>query len=461
MGGGGYETFFRYRRSYSGNMRSIIIGAGEVGYHIAKALCKTNDVVVIDRDESILERTAALDVQTIRGNGADVKVLIEAGIRNADLVVAVTGIDETNIVASMAAKLIKKGIKTIARVSNPEYMDKPVSSREELGMNAMICPELALASEMYQVLSVPPAISVEDFVGGKVKMMEFKVSKYNPLVGRKLREAEIPEGCVVTAIFRGPELIIPHGDDTILPNDHVIIVGKPEALLEIRKIFGDLLDQRNKILVIGGGVVGFYLINLLRKTNSNLTLIEINKKRCEDIAQQLPNVLILNGDGTDISLLKENDTGLMDAVVSVMNSDEKNLLCSLLAKQLGAKKVIARVDRTEYADLFEMVGVDVAVSKILATVNQVLKFTLGIGIESLVTVEGEKGRIIELTAKKGSRILDKPLRETKFPKSAIISVIVRGEEVIVPGGNDVVHADDKVVIFTLSSAISEVERLFK
>jgi len=327
-------------------------------------------------------------------------------------------------------------------------------------MNAMICPELSLASEINEILSIPEAISVVDFVGGKIKMMEFKVGEKNPLIGKKLSESNLPECCLMSAIFRGSELMIPHGEDIILKNDRVVLVGKPEAVEGTRKLFDEHEKRNGKIAVVGGGKVGYYLIKLLSKKNFDLFLIEYDKKKCESLAQALPNVLVLNGDGTDINLMKEENIGKMDAVIAVTNSDEKNLLCSLLAKKLGAKKVISRADRPDYAELFELVGIDVAISPIQATVNEVLKFTMGIGIQSLVTIEGEKGKIIELTAKQGSKITTKKLKELRFPRGAIISAIVRGKDVIIPDGNQIIVPDDKVVIFTLPLALPEVEGLF-
>ena len=441
-------------------MRIIIIGAGEVGYHVAKTLCRDNDVFVIEAKEESCNRARQLDIQVIQGNGADVKLLNKANIEKAELVVAVTGVDEVNIVACMASKLLNDKVKTIARVSNPDYIDRPVSIRETIGMNAMVCPELSLASEINQILSIPEAINVENFVGGKIKMMEFKVGEHNQLVGRKLSESNLPECCLMSAIFRGSQLMIPHGDDVIQKDDRVVIVGKPEAIEGTRKLFEDTKKNSGKIAVVGGGKVGYYLTKLLDKKNLKLTLLEIDKKRSEELAQALPNVLVINGDGTDISLMKEENIGSMDAVIAVTNSDEKNLICALLAKRLGAKKAIARADRPDYAELFEIVGVDVAISPIQATVNEVLKFTMGIGIDSLVTIEGEKGKIIELTAKQGSKIINKKLKDVHFPRGAIVSAIVRDREVIIPGGSHTILPDDKVVIFALPSALPAVEELF-
>lgn len=443
-------------------MHIIIIGAGDVGYHLAKAIYQDHEVVIIEKDENDLEQVIGLDVQVIQGNGANVKVLKQAGVENSDLVVAVTNHDELNIVASMAAKLLtKNGIKTIAMISNPDYINEPVTMREQIGMNIMICPELSLAYQMYQILSIPSAVDVQDFVGGMVKMIEFKVDDANVLVNRPLKEIQFPQCSMISAIFRDSDVIIPGGDDIIRSNDRLVMIGKEDAIKEIRKWF-EVSNQTKKMLIVGGGTVGFYLIELLRKNDFNITLVEKDLKRCEMIAESLPNIMVINGDGTDMKILKEVNVPGMDAVVSVTNSDEKNLLCSLLAKQLGAIKVMARVDRTEYTQLFEMVGVDVAMSSREATINEVLKTTLlKTGIQSIATLEGEKAEVLELTARAGSKIVRKPLKSVKFPKDAIVSTIVRESNVIVPDGNTQIQPLDKVIVFTKLEIVSEVEELFK
>lgn len=442
-------------------MRIIIIGAGDVGYHLAKTLYHDHELVLIDIDEAACERARELDVQVIQGNGADVKRLNDAKITNSGLVVAVTGNDEVNIVASLAAKLLNKNIKTIARVSNPDYIDKPVTIREQVGMNIMICPELSLADEMYQILSVPSALDVEDFVGGKVKMIEFKVEGENILINKALKDIEFPKCSMISAIFRDKDIIIPGGSDIIMSSDRVVMIGKEEAIQEIRTWF-EIDTVSKKVLVVGGGKVGFYLIKLLSDKDFNITLVDNDRKRCEIIAETLPKITVINGDGTDINILKDVNTANMDVVVSVTNSDEKNLLCSLLTKQLGAKKVIARVERSEYIQLFELVGVDVAMSSREATINEVLKTTmLKADIQSITTMEGATAEILELTAKEGSKIVKKDLKHVNFPKGAIVSTIVRGDEIIVPHGSDKVMPGDKVIVFTNLDVVSNVENLFK
>ncbi|MGP8321119.1 MAG: Trk system potassium transporter TrkA [Methanosarcinaceae archaeon] len=444
-------------------MKTVIVGAGEVGYHIAKSLYKTHDVIIIDLDEDACERADELDVQVIHGNGANVSILSNI-LENVDLLVSVTGNDEVNIVVCMAAKLIvedKKPIKTIARVTNPDYIDKPVAKRTQIGIDIMICPELALASEVADVLSIPSAIDSEIFADGKVEMMEFVVRPDNILVGKQMRDLQLSECCMVSALFRNAEVIIPHGSDTIEANDHMVVIGKNETMKDIRGIFGEITGKRTKTLIIGGGVVGFYLAKLINKNNMDLKIIDNDRERCECVADELPKVLVLHGDGTDVNLLKEEDVHEMDVVIAVTDSDEKNMLCALLSKQLGAKKVIARVDRSEYVPLFEMVGIDSAISPREATVNEVLKLTMGTGIEALTTIEGEKADIIEYTVLKESKIVGKPLNKIKFPIGALISMVVNKNKTIVPDGDYVIMEGDRVVVFSLPSAISDVERLFE
>lgn len=448
-------------------MKAIVIGAGEVGYHIAKFLSLTNDVIIVEKDEEAARRADELDVQVLEGNGANADVLTSI-LYNADILAAVTSIDEVNIVACMTAKLIIKShpgwkdTKTIARVSNPDYIDAPVASRAQVGVDLMICPELALASEVAEVLSNPAAIDAELFAGGKVQMMEFAIRPENKIAGKKIQDLKLGDCCIVSAIFRKNEVIIPHGDNIIEANDHVVVIGKPKAMENLDRLFGNEEPHRMKILLIGCGIVGFYLAKIIDKDrNADLKIIEYRKSRCIEVAEMLENALVLNGDGTDVNLLREENIEDMDVVLAVTDNDEKNLLCSLLAKQMGAKKVIARADRSDYVPLFEMIGIDMAVSPREATVNEVLKLTMGKGIEKLATLEGEKAEIIEYTVSRQSKVVGKSLQKIKFPKGAIVTMLVHKDEVIIPKGDSVIREGDRVIVFALSSAVSDVERLFK
>ncbi|HIE30811.1 MAG TPA: Trk system potassium transporter TrkA [Methanosarcinales archaeon] len=443
-------------------MKIVTIGAGEVGYSIAKALYANNDVILIDKQEEACERANDLDVQVLQGNGANVDILKRAF--PADLLVAVTGNDEINIVACIAAKLLSKGAKecmTIARVSNPDYIDKPITNRKQIGIDYMICPELTLASEVTGIISMPSAVGMDAFADGRVEMIEFKVRPGTMLDGISLADADIPDCCVITALIRGKDVIIPHGGDVMREGDHVIVIGRSESIDEIGEMFGDTPNMHNRVMIIGAGIVGFYIANLLAEYgDTDLKIIEADEQRCVEIADALPGALVLHGDGTDETMLRSEGAGEMNVVIAATDSDEKNLLCLLLAKQMGARKVIAKVDRSEYMQLFERVGIDAALSPKYATINSVLRVTMGAGIESLTAIEEEQAELVELVASPGAKITKKTLDRIKFPKGAIIGMIVRKSEVIVPRGTHQIQAGDRVVIFALASALAKVKKLF-
>ncbi|MEA1908478.1 MAG: Trk system potassium transporter TrkA [Euryarchaeota archaeon] len=444
-------------------MKIVTIGAGEVGHSIAKALYANNDIILIDKREEACERANDLDVQVLQGNGADINILKRAF--PADLVVAVTGNDEINIVACIAAKLLSKKVArkcmTIARVSSPDYINKPITNREQIGIDYMICPELTLASVVTEIISIPSAVSMDAFAEGKVEMIEFKVGPDTALDEIPLADARIPDCCVISALIRGDDVIIPHGDDVMREGDHVIVIGKPESIEEIGELFGDTPSQHNKVMIIGAGTVGFYIAKLLAKHgDTDLKIIEADAERCVEIADMLPGVLVLHGDGTDEMMLKSEGVAEMDAVIAATDSDERNLLCLLLAKQLGTRKIIAKVDRSEYMELFERVGIDAALSPKYATINSVLRVTAGAGVESLAAIEEKQAELVELVASPGAKITKKTLGRIKFPKGAIIGMIVRRNEVIVPRGTHQIQAGDRVVIFALAPALAKVKKLF-
>lgn len=246
-----------------------------------------------------------------------------------------------------------------------------------------------------------------------------------------------------------------------MKNDHVVLIGKSESMENIRSLFGETIRKRNKIMIIGGGVVGFYLANMIHMSNFDIKIVEKDRQRCDDIAVKLPHTLVLNSDGTDVEMLQDENIEDMDVVIAVTNSDEKNLLCALIAKQFGVKKVIARVDKPEYVSLFEMVGVDSAVSPRGATIKEVFKLTMGTSMQSITTLEGEKAEVVEYTITDRSKVAGKTLKKIDFPQGSIVSMVVRGNETIVPSGDYKVRPGDRVVMFSLQSALDDLKRMFK
>lgn len=468
-------------------MKIVILGAGETGFHIAKQLCFENEVILIDNDENACAKANELDIQTIYGNGANKKIL-EPAIEDAYFLIAVTGSDEVNMLACMTAKLIQgtELLKTMAIISNPDYIENIVDekdigfpsenndtenkklnfiprrhiiSHEKIGIDVMICPELVLASEIADILTIPSAIDAEYFADGKAEMMEFIIKSENEFVNKQIKDITLPNCCIISALFRNGNVIIPDGSDVVKENDHIVLIGKSESMNSIRETFGEVAGRKEKIMVIGAGIVGFYLAKLIKMRNMDIKIIEHDKKRCEYIAENFPSMLVLFGDGTDVNLLKEEEVQNMDTVLSITNSDEKNLLCALLAKQLGAKKVIARADRLEYTPLFEMVGVDIAISPRKATLNEVFKFIKG--TEAVTTIENEKAELVEYIVKNKSKVKGKKINSIKFPKGALINLIIRGEITIVPKGEHVIEENDHIVVFSLPSVIKKVDALFK
>ena len=457
-------------------MKVIVIGAGEVGYNIAKVMSDKNDVIIIDKDADRTARANELDVQAMVGNGANADLLKE--LMPFDLFVAVSSNDEVNILSCLAAKSISGGkTKTIARVSHPDYIRKPVSQKPEIGVDVMICPELALASEIAELLYIRGAIDVEVFAEGKVEMIEFIISEENPLLGKPFKDLHLNKYCIVSAILRQNQtapnqdllndVIIPNGNSFLIPDDHVIVICKADEVESVEALFSpeglnSKRKRKKRILLIGCGDVGLYLANLIDKDPGiDLKIIEQDQERCLEIVDLLPNSLILRGDATDIELLQEEGAGHSDLVVAVTDSDEKNLLCSLMAKHFGAGKIIARTTHPDYIPLFEMVGVDIALSTRNAAINEVLRLTLSTTIESLRALPQAESEVLEFSVAENSEIVGIPLKELEFPEDAIISMVVRGDEQIIPTGDLVIQNDDHIIVFSKPEAYSKLNKLFK
>lgn len=447
-------------------MKFVVVGGGEVGYHIAEVMSGKNQVYVIDNQPDRISRIKDLDVQAVLGNGANSTVLKE--VLPADVFVAVTNVDEINMIACFCAKKIAGNhIKTIARISNPDYIDTPVSSSPDLGVDVMVCPELSLASEIIRLLHFQGAIDSETFADGRVDMVEFIISEDNAFIGKKFKNLPFSDFCIVSGILRHNEILIPTGDDYLAPGDHVFILGPSTDREIIQKFFGvnkSPLDKNKKrnIMLFGCGTIGLYLAKVLDKDGSvNLKIIEKNHDRCLEVIDMIPNSLLLNGDATDVDLFKEENVKDMDVVIALTDSDEKNLLCGLMSKHMGAKKIIARTRHPNYIPVFEMVGVDVALSTQRATINEVLRLTAGKAVTKLRTIGDQKAEVFEFITKKDSNIVGRPLKDIYFPNESIIGMIVRENEPIVPNGNTVILPNDLVIVFAKPSAYKGVTRLFQ
>jgi len=435
-------------------MRILITGAGEVGFLVASELHEDHDVTIIDKDPCACARLQDMDIQILQGNAANARLLIEAGIKKADIVLAVTGNDEVNVITCIIASHF--GVRqTIARVSNPEYIDKPLQDRREVGISYMVCPELAMAEDLARTLYFPSMLMNKELAEGKVELIEFKVTEKMPIIG-PFEEINLPANCKVIAVNRSGNVFIPEKGYWVKPNDHLLLLCDFKAMPELRLMLLEA-SGAHKAMIVGGGMVGFYLASRLEKAGFDIKLIELNENRCRDIAEKLSSTIILSGDGTDISLLAEEGAGDMDVVFAVTGIDEKNLLCSLLVKQLGVKKILSRVNRSAYIKLFEIVGVDRAVSPGQVTADIVLQ--RAIGGEEVVTLSDERMELVDFIAKDGSKIVGKVISK-ELPKEAIVGMVLRKDKVIIPENGFKAEMGDRVFIMSMPNEISHVKKLF-
>ncbi len=433
-------------------MRVVIIGAGQVGRSIAHELQSDHDVVVVERSPARLELIDPYDVMSIRGNGASIKMLKEAGVHRADLTIACTDVDEVNMVACAASKHLGNPF-TIARVHDPDYIESWEPG--DFGVDFMVCSELITARAIGQLIGVPAARGVHTFAKGKITTAELAVDPSSPLAGRPIEELDLPSSLRIVSLIRKGEVIIPSGENTIEPGDLVVSVGIPEALGELNRRAGGRPMAEN-IVILGGGRIGFRLAQTLQQRGLRPKLVEAGAERSRWLAEQLPYCQVFQSDATDLAFLEHERFATYDVGISVMDKDERNLLSALLLKTLGVTKVIAGVAEPEYAEVFERVGVDVAVSARKVVAEEIIRFTRR-RIAGLSTIEGNRAEILEMEVSPESPLVGTQLEDADFPAGATIGAIVRGNRVIIPGGDDALHIGDLVIVFSRKSAVSEVE----
>lgn len=444
-------------------MKIIIYGANETGSIIATEFFEDHDIIVIDSDVSNLEKFNNLDLATIVGEGSNINILKEAGIKDADVFIACTCLDEANIVACLMAKQLSNA-QTACFVSKKECRNSLSIVKESmqkdgaLHIDYVIWPEKLLVGEIFRIVTVPDAVNVEDFAQGKAKLLEYRIKEDSPLLNKQLKDTPFNEETLVAGIKRNDELFIPNGYDEFQLNDKAIFMGTAEGLDITASQFFVEEKKLKSVAIIGGGTVGFELAKSLEKTPIKTKLIEKDYKRSEFLSEQLKKTLILNDDGTNLELLGQENIGECDVVISVTDSDEKNLLCSLLVKQLGAKRVITRVGQMATASLFEKVGVDVAVSPKKAALNEIKNRIVDYKEGLLATVEMGLAEILEINMPISFK--DTLLMDLKLPKRAVVAIIKRGSKVIIPKGQTLIRGGDSLIIFTKSDDAEAIRGYF-
>jgi len=446
-------------------MRVVIIGAGAVGFNLAERLAaEQQDVVVVELDPRALRRvTDKLDVQAIEGRGSSPQVLLEAGIEEATLLIAVTDSDEVNMLACVVASACgRPSTIKVARVRDEVFFqDQRLQDRLARVVDLHINPERVAAEKVLHVLSVPAATDVVWFADGKVQVIGLPITERSPLAGVRFADLagiDPDRKLLVAAISRLDGVVIPKGSDRVCAGDTIYAVTQEHGAADVLRVCGYEMEPLRRVMIAGSTNVAVQVAKGLEAMGVATKLIERDKARCYQLADELSKAVILHGDPTDPSLLGEEFVDGVDAFVAASADEEENILSAVLARRLGAKRTIALTDKAAYLELIRAVGVDVVVSPRLAAVSSILQFVRRGRILS-VAAFGEEAEALEFEATEASSIVGKPLRKVRFPRGALVGAVFRKGQTVAPSGEDVIQAGDRVVVFALKAAIPDVERL--
>ena len=446
-------------------MNIVVIGMGEVGKHIASYLAtEKHNVTIIDSSQNNLnEAESVIDALALCAQGGSPRALRKANVSEADLVISVTDNDEVNIVAAHTARALGAR-KTIARVSSREYLDGEAGFYHNLlGIDLVISPQVLASLEIVKLINSMGALKIEYFADNKIEMVRLAVKEQLKILGAKLADIKMPDNTLIAAIHRDGRLLIPSGTDELLLNDDVYLIGRTEQIPKAEKLFGTKFQsEARNVIICGGGEIGLSVAKALAGLELQITIIERDKQRCMELSQRLSDVMIINGDGTDVNLLEEVNAGQADVFVSVVSEGEEvNLLSGLLAKELGTKKTVVLVHKPAYQELYERLGIDATVAPRLIAADQVLKYVRGGEIVSVSVLEEGAGEILEFVATENSTIVGKPLKDVKIPRGVLLGAVSGPDGVVVPRGDTVIKPDSTAIVFTLPDKRSKVEKLFR
>ena len=451
-------------------MKIIIIGNGKVGFALARQLSsEKHDLILIDNDANAL-RTAdsALDIMCVEGSGASIQTLREAGVHGTDLVIAVTGSDELNIVCCLIAK--KLGAQhTVARVRSPEYYRESSLLKKEIGVDMIINPEHAAAQEISRLLRIPSAFSSETFARGLAEMIAFPIQESDGLAGISLYEynKRHPNGVLLCAVIRGEDVFVPNGRFIPEVGDKAYIIGsQPETKKFFQMLGRETGDIRN-VTILGGSKIATYLTWAVEKVGMRVRIVELDEDRCLSLADKLPQATIIHGDGTDSSVIEAENLMATDAFIALTNRDEENLLIAMTAQHSGVKKVVAKMNRPNYINMLDKFGVDSVISPKDITANQISAYvrslanSQGSAVENLYQLLGGKIEAVEFTATTATRFLDTPLRDLKLKDGLLVCAIARDGKTIIPDGNTSIHAGDRVIVMAKSLFLQDLNDILK
>ncbi|MEZ4826383.1 MAG: Trk system potassium transporter TrkA [Bacteroidia bacterium] len=446
-------------------MKIIIAGAGEVGFHLARKLShEDHDIILIDKLEDRLSHAEShIDVGVIKGNSVSIRLLEQAGVNGADLVIAATSSEETNITTAIIAKHL--GAKrTIVRISNPEFQtDKEKLDLRHMGIDSMVFPENLAAQEIHRLIEFSSLTDSFEFGEGKLSLVGVVLEENAPLKGLNLVEAvrENPDiRFTVVAILRGRKTLIPRGDTVFQRDDHVYFITHPENTHRLMDLAGKPRLDIRKIMILGGSLIGREFARSVQH-DYKVRMIDIDKEKCFRLAEELDHAMIIHGDGSNVQFLEEEGIEEMDAFVAVTGNSETNIISCLVAKNHGVKRAIALVENIDYISLSQNIGIDTLINKKMITVNNIFRFVREGQVTALTSLHGVDSEVLEFIVHKDCEIANIPIKKLQFPRDAIIAGVIRGEDSFIADGNTFIQNGDRVVVFTLPTAVHKVEKFFR
>ena len=445
-------------------MKVIIAGAGETGIYLANLLYKAKkDIIIIDLNKEKLNYIDShFDFLTQHGSATSINVLIKIGIAKTDLFIALTQSEEVNLTATMLAK--KLGAKkVIARIDNKEYLEKNnVTFFNELGIDSLIYPEILASEEIVSLLSRVGASKTFSFADGKLFLFAIKIKEDAPILYKTLQEVTKETGDFdfrAIAITRDHKTIIPKGFDAFHAGDMFYVICKEEGIDKLMQLSGKKDFKVENILIMGGSRIGYKTASLCEKI-CNVKLIEQDRTKCEQLSEMLENTLVIHGDGRDTDLLREEGISAMDVFIAVTGNSETNILSCIHAKKLGVHKTIAEIEKMDYLPLAEEMGIETVINKKTIAASHIYSHIMSEQVSSVQCLLDSDAEILEFTVPEGAKITKKELKETKFPKKAIIGGVIRNNDVFIAKGDTQIQIGDKVVLFALPEAIDKVSKFF-
>ena len=440
-------------------MKIFVIGAGQVGSTIVEALHDEHELTVFDLDPGRLNYLSQrYDIATVEDNGASRRVLKEAGVAGANLVIACTSRDETNVIAAIFARGLSPSTKTIVRTTNVEYLD--VWRERQLDIDFMVSSELETAHAVSRTIGVPAARQTDVFADGQVQIVEFDVvdgAGHPEVIGLPLRVAAIPENSKVVAIIRGERIAPPRGSESIQPGDRIVVIGSPAAALAWSEILAPRGQRVRDIIIFGGGPEGTAIAELLLAQGLSVRVVEIHHDRADELAERLHGARVYHATGLDPDFLERERIGRAHAAVFAMRDDAKNLYAATLARLHGVPFTITVVHEAVSSQIFERAGVDVAINPRHVTAEEIVRFAHDPRTQQVAMLEGDRYEILDITVRPESRLVRTPFRELPMTGS-VIGAIVRNGEAIFPHGDSMLEPNDRVIVFTESSRVPQVEK---